>query len=744
MTSMFAGQHLSVAETTDTGMGSMEVWVYYVESAGTVCLGGNNAPGIGSNYLVAVGPAVVHTEMVGSVGAYEYIGCFIDSSSRDIAVGMGGLSGDPADRVMECAQRCTGYAYMGLQWDNECFCDNDYGGQGERDITSCDSDGEVGGFPDYADLAGVGNPARAGWTNAVYELVYIQDASGTTGLGSVSNVVTHSTRCDDGAGYAPSYFRTGNPYYCDRDYVMTDIPDFLQGAVVIMTDIPDKRSDPNDTEWICCDLDIQSTVYVLYDSRVEDGAEPAWLQASFGDQHEAVAGATDGDMGNFEIWYGNVDEGTVCTGGNNAPGIGSHYILVVGAFTDHGSFNPLIMMPAAIEGYSYVGCFVDSGNRDIAVASGVGLDAALFSDARVMQCANACDGYAYMGLQWVNECFCDNDYGGQGEADIADCDTTSDVSDDAGAGDTGIADRCAVNGEGDCGWRNAVYEITYGAPGTGTPLVSNLVTASTEACAAAAEPVELTEGSTLYCDRDYTFTALPPFLQGTILIPTANNDKRSDPEDAEFLCFDLADEATVYLLYDSRAEDGSEPSWMTSMFAGQHLSVAETTDTGMGSMEVWVYYAEEAQTVCLGGNNAPGIGSNYLVAVGRAQVHAEIVGAVSGYNYIGCFIDSSPRDIEVGMGGLDGSPADRVMECANRCTGYAYMGLQWDNECFCDNNYGDQGERDISSCDSDGEVGGFPDFADLAGVGNPARAGWTNAVYDILYLQADGSSATGR
>merc|ERR1712072_188129 len=131
-------------------MGDMEVWVYYAESE-TVCLGGNNAPGIGSNYLVAVGGPVVHTEMVGAVASYEYIGCFIDSSSRDIAVNMGGLSGDPADRVMECAQRCTGFGYMGLQWDNECFCDNDYGAQGERDISSCDSDGSVDHFPDYAD-----------------------------------------------------------------------------------------------------------------------------------------------------------------------------------------------------------------------------------------------------------------------------------------------------------------------------------------------------------------------------------------------------------------------------------------------------------------------------------------------------------------------------------------------------------------------------------------------------------------
>ena len=550
-------------------------------------------------------------------------------------------------------------------------------------------------------------------------------AGGGSTVGAVSNVRTHSTRCDDGAGYAAEALALATPYYCDRDYVMTSLPDFLAGETVIKTSNSDKRSDPNDPEWVCFDIDTDQTVYVLYDSRVEDGAEPAWLLAGFADQHVSVAEHTDTNMGQFEIWYANYPAGTVCTGGNNAPGIGSHYIIVSGTQMNHNDPN-LVVLPPAVEGYSYVGCFVDSGNRDIAQASGVSLSEALFSDARVMQCANACDGYAYMGLQWTNECFCDNDYGGQGEVDITDCDSSGDVSDDAGAGDTGIADRCAVNNVGDCGWRNAVYEITYGAPGTGVPLVSNVQTKSTRCDNGAGyAPTELTVGTTMYCDRDYVFTTLPDFLDGAILITTSNSDKRSDPNDTEFLCFDLADEATVYLLYDSRAEDGSEPGWVTSMFVGQHLSVAEVTDTGMGTMEVWIYYADEPGTVCLGGNDAPGVGSNYLVAVGRATVHTQVVGSVVGYNYIGCYIDSSSRDVAVGMGGLSGDPADRVMECANRCSGYLYMGLQWDNECFCDNDYGDQGERDISSCDSDSSVGDFPDYADLAGVGNSARAGWT-------------------
>ena len=76
------------------------------------------------------------------------------------------------------------------------------------------------------------------------------------------------------------------------------------------------------------------------------------------------------------------------------------------------------------------------------------------------------------------------------------------------------------------------------------------------------------------------------------------------------------------------------------------------------------------------------------------------------------------------------------MQCANQCAGYTYMGMQWGNECFCDNDYGDQGTREIGECDTDGEVLGFPDYANRAGTGENGPAGWTNAVYDIIYGDA--------
>ena len=74
-----------------------------------------------------------------------------------------------------------------------------------------------------------------------------------------------------------------------------------------------------------------------------------------------------------------------------------------------------------------------------------------FTLAQAMDgCATFCreGGYTYMGLQWTSECFCDNDFGGKGEADASDCDVNGDGQPD-----------CAQNVGNVCGYRNAVYNI---------------------------------------------------------------------------------------------------------------------------------------------------------------------------------------------------------------------------------------------------------------------------------------------
>ena len=66
------------------------------------------------------------------------------------------------------------------------------------------------------------------------------------------------------------------------------------------------------------------------------------------------------------------------------------------------------------------------------------------------------------------------------------------------------------------------------------------------------------------------------------------------------------------------------------------------------------------------------------------------ISAVSGasYTYVGCFADSSDRDLPVNIGSSD---ANAPGYCSSKCAGYQYFGLQYSSECWCGDSYGSQG-----------------------------------------------------
>ena len=96
--------------------------------------------------------------------------------------------------------------------------------------------------------------------------------------------------------------------------------------------------------------------------------------------------------------------------------------------------------------FTYLGCYNDgTGGRDL---SGPRHTVASTPLTAAQECATHCSEYTYFGLQWMNECFCGNTYGGQGAAAdaVASCGEVVD----------GVASLCA-NGAGSCGNLNAVY-----------------------------------------------------------------------------------------------------------------------------------------------------------------------------------------------------------------------------------------------------------------------------------------------
>lgn len=142
------------------------------------------------------------------------------------------------------------------------------------------------------------------------------------------------------------------------------------------------------------------------------------------------------------------------------------------------------------------------------------------------------------------------------------------------------------------------------------PLISNLTSSSGRANQIAS----LKGGDHYYADRTgvqrHVLVSIPEFMECGQWIKTANDDKNVTA--FPHLTFTLAQDATVYIGYDTRAT--GEPAWLTSGFtplSGVLLDVRDSDET----QEFRLLRRDfKAGTVQLGGNFAAGAGSNYVVA----------------------------------------------------------------------------------------------------------------------------------
>ena len=160
----------------------------------------------------------------------------------------------------------------------------------------------------------------------------------------------------------------------------------------------------------------------------------------------------------------------------------------------------------------------------------------------------------------------------------------------------------------------ASLDPTKGCGYIGLPVVSNLKTQSKVTYKI---KNGIKKGDKYYVDKDFVFTQLPYYLQGVTAIQTAQADVGSSTEVKNFVCFNVDQPATVYILYDKRTDDNDKPGWLKTDFKDKHNSVAEHTDKGMGSFQIFYTQVKKGQT-CLGGNKAPKAASMYMVLVGPA------------------------------------------------------------------------------------------------------------------------------
>jgi hypothetical protein len=183
--------------------------------------------------------------------------------------------------------------------------------------------------------------------------------------------------------------------------------------------------DPDGLPWV---VTPSSTIYHMNAGAVWELKPGSALDVGVGATGDVFIAGTDGQA---YRWQG--DNWIPYTGG----GITRVTADSNGAMNVTTNYAGIFKETAAPLGPTPLGCFADSGNRDLAV----GLPGTTYT---VETCTAGCGaaGYKYAGLQWYGYCFCGNTYGAYGAS--ANCTTP-----------------CSANAGETCGggWANSVYQV---------------------------------------------------------------------------------------------------------------------------------------------------------------------------------------------------------------------------------------------------------------------------------------------
>jgi hypothetical protein len=131
-------------------------------------------------------------------------------------------------------------------------------------------------------------------------------------------------------------------------------------------------------------------------------------------------------------------------------------------------------------------------------------------------------------------------------------------------------------------------------------------------------------GGLLYIDRTFTFTTVPPLVQGQTFIQTANNDKASTT--ANFLSFTVNQPVSVYVAYDLRIP--TKPTWLSAFSdTGTNMVTSDTTlrlfvrsfpagqitlGGNTGGFSMYSVVVKPSQTQTMGGQSSGGQSSSML------------------------------------------------------------------------------------------------------------------------------------
>jgi len=386
--------------------------------------------------------------------ALSYIGCFVDDGSRDLQEGPR-VYGHTS---VTCNEACSDYSFFSLQNNGWCACGNAYSREPRYSHVP---DGQCGG-----NCANDDQLCGAAWRNAVYSTglpqpvefrpysyigCFIDDGSRDLQDGPMQYGYTSVTCHDECSAY--SFFALqnngwcvcGNAYSTATQYSQVDDgqcgnvcldDDQLCGSgwrnAVYSTGVPPPVQVEHPFSYVGCfvddgsrDLQEGPRVYGYTSVTCNEACSD---YSFFSLQHNGWCAC--GNAYATEPRYYEVPDGEC--GGNCA-----NDDQLCGAGWRNAVYSTGLPQPVELQPYSYIGCFVDDGSRDLQ-------EGPMQYGYTSVTCNQACDDYDFFALQNNGWCVCGNAYNTEsqyGQVDNAQC-----------------GGNCA-NDDQLCGagWRNAIY-----------------------------------------------------------------------------------------------------------------------------------------------------------------------------------------------------------------------------------------------------------------------------------------------
>ncbi|KAG9197338.1 hypothetical protein G6514_001861 [Epicoccum nigrum] len=288
--------------------------------------------------------------------------------------------------------------------------------------------------------------------------------------------------------------------------------------------------------------------------------------------------------------------------------------------------NIITVKSAALPGVTSLGCFVDNGNRVLPMGF------ANAQDMTAAKCAQNCAGYSYFGTQYSSECYCGHTVP-----------TTS-----APASECNMA--CAGNSDELCGggMRLNVYQVD---PPSAATAVSSSAAASTTPTPTTPSIVVAGYGyQGCYTDN----------VPQRVLSGKNTADAAMTLEKCAAFC------------------SKSGYSWFGVEYSSECYCGTILDPLSVPSREgaCNAQCSGDASQKC-GGANLLNVYKNAALAAPTPQSSASL----NGFKYKSCWTDDvNDRSLK----GMDYRVDDMTTKkCADKCTDYAYFGIEYGSECYC-------------------------------------------------------------